>query len=212
LIKYQPGGGHWSWFLQYPLGLRALGHEVLWLELLQSSGHRETDLHVIRDFFERLAVYDLGRNCAVLLNRDLYPGSFEASEAFGGDKEHLNGFIKTTELLLNFCCAFGQPLLSLFKRRALLDFDPGHLHLTASTADLNVRDHEVFLTIGARINEPDSEIPTPGPGVAHVRALRFSANVASRPRSWPPGVVQLDYAMDVGAAAMARANVQRFEA
>jgi hypothetical protein len=162
LIKYQPGGGHWSWFLQYPLGLRALRHDVLWLELLQSSGHRETDLHVIRDFFERLEVYDLGRNCAVLLNRDLYPGSFEASEAFGGDKEHLNGFIKTAELLLNFCCAFGQPLLSLFKRRALLDFDPGHLHLTASTADLNVRDHEVFLTIGARINEPDSEIPTLG--------------------------------------------------
>lgn len=74
-----------------------------------------------------MAVYDLGRNCAVLLNRDLYLGSFEASEAFGADKEHLNTFIKSAELLLNFCCAFGQPLLSLFKRRALLDFDPGHL-------------------------------------------------------------------------------------
>jgi hypothetical protein len=165
LIKYQPGGGHWSWFLQYPLGLRALGHEVLWLELLQSSGHRETDLQIIRDFFERLVVYDLSRNCTVLLfNRDLYLEPFAASEAFGTDKEHVSRFIKSSELLLNFCCAFGPSLLSLFKRRALLDFDPGHLQLTASGADLNVNvhDHEVFLTIGARINEPDSEIPKLG--------------------------------------------------
>jgi hypothetical protein len=163
LIKYQLGGGHWSWFLQYPLGLRALGHDVLWLELLQSSGHRETDLHAIHDFFERLAAYDLGRYCAVLLfNRDLYSEPFEASEAFGADKRHLSLFIKSAELLLNFCCAFGQPLLSLFKRRALLDFDPGHLHLTASSAGLDIRDHEVFLTIGSRINEANSEIPTLG--------------------------------------------------
>lgn len=136
---------------------------MLWVELLQSCGHRETDLQVIRDFFERLTVYDLSRNCAVLLfNRDPYLEPFEDGEAFGIDKKHLSTFFQSAELLLNFCCAFGQPLLSLFKRRALLDFDPGHLQLTVNTADLNVRDHEIFLTIGARINQPDSEIPTLG--------------------------------------------------
>ena len=67
LIKYQQGGGHWSWFLQYPLGLKALQHDVFWLELLQSSGRREDDLRLIRDFFNRLALYDLDRDCAVLL-------------------------------------------------------------------------------------------------------------------------------------------------
>ncbi len=25
LSEYTEGGGHWTWFLQYPLGLRALG-------------------------------------------------------------------------------------------------------------------------------------------------------------------------------------------
>jgi hypothetical protein len=65
-------------------------------------------------------------------------------------------------LLLNFCCGLRQPLLSLFKHRALLDFDPGHLHLSALTSDLNIHEHDVFLTIGARINRPDSEVPKLG--------------------------------------------------
>ena len=34
------GGGRWSWFLQYPLGLKGLGHRVFWLEVLRSSGDR----------------------------------------------------------------------------------------------------------------------------------------------------------------------------
>jgi hypothetical protein len=59
LATYLQGGGHWSWFLQYPLGLRALRHDVFWLELLVSSGEREHDVRLIRDFFQRLASYGL---------------------------------------------------------------------------------------------------------------------------------------------------------
>src|SRR6266568_3440309 len=55
IATYPEGGGHWSWFLQYPLGLKALGEDVLWLELLASSGDRARDLRLIQDFFERLA-------------------------------------------------------------------------------------------------------------------------------------------------------------
>ena len=54
LAQYPPGGGHWSWFLQYPLGLLSLGHEVFWLELLNASPDRAHDLALIRDFFARI--------------------------------------------------------------------------------------------------------------------------------------------------------------
>ena len=67
LATYQQGGGHWTRFLQYPLGLKALGHEVFWLELLRSSGRREHDLRLIHGFFDRLAFHNLDRDCAVLL-------------------------------------------------------------------------------------------------------------------------------------------------
>lgn len=160
LVKYQQGGGHWSWFLQYPLGLKALQHDVFWLELLQSSGRREDDLRLIRDFFDRLAFYDLNRNCAVLLfDADLAFQPIEKSEAFGRSGAEIRKIIHSADLLLNFCCALRQPLLSLFKHRALLDFDPGHLQLSALTCDLGIKEHDVFLTIGARINRPDSEVP-----------------------------------------------------
>lgn len=163
LVKYQQGGGHWTWFLQYPLGLKALGHEVFWLELLQSSGLRENDLRLVRDFFGRLAFYDLDRNCAVLLfNADLAFQPIEENEPFGRSGEQIRTIIRSADLMLNFCCAIRQPLLSLFKRRVLLDFDPGHLQFSSLTCDLGIHGHDVFLTIGARINAPDSEVPSLG--------------------------------------------------
>jgi len=34
LSTYLEGGGHWSWFMQYLLGLRDLGVDFYWLEFL----------------------------------------------------------------------------------------------------------------------------------------------------------------------------------
>jgi len=149
--------------LQYPLGLRALGHDVFWLELLQSSGCRDKDLRLIRCFFERLAIYGLDHNCVVLLfDEDLAQQPLEMSEAFGADSEAVRTNVASADLLLNFCCAIRQPLLSSFKRKVLLDFDPGHLQLSALSCNLDIPGHDIFLTIGARINAPDCEVPTLG--------------------------------------------------
>jgi hypothetical protein len=163
LVRNQQAGGHWSWFLQYPLGLKALRHQVFWLELLQSSGRRENDLRLVRDFFDRLAFYGLNGSCAVVLFRaDLDFQIIEESETFGRSGEDIRRIIHSADLLLNFCCAIRQPLLSLFKHRALLDFDPGHLQVSALSWDLGIQQNDVFLTLGARINAPDSQVPSLG--------------------------------------------------
>jgi hypothetical protein len=163
LAGYLEAGGQWSWVLQYPMALKAAGHDVLWLELLECSGERDQDLRTIGAFYARLARYDLAHDCAVLLfNHSLDSQPFEDAEIFGADAHHLARSIGEADLLLNFACALRQPLLFLFKRRVLLDFDPGHLQVSALTWDLNIPDHEVLMTIGARINAPDSEIPTLG--------------------------------------------------
>jgi hypothetical protein len=163
LVNYQQGGGHWSWVLQYPLGLRALGHDVFWLELLLSSGERGHDVRVIRDFFQRLTSYGLKDDCAVLLVKgSLDFQAFEESEVFGSSREHLAEIIRSADLLLNLACALRPPLLLEFEHRVLLDVDPGHLQVSALTWDLGIREHDVLLTIGARVNAPDCEIPTLG--------------------------------------------------
>jgi hypothetical protein len=163
LANYLEGGGLWSWFLQYPMALKAAGHHVLWLELLQSSGNRQQDSHTIRAFYDRLRRYELVADSAILLfdhKLDFQP--LEDAQVFGFNPGELHRSIRGADVLLNFACAVRQPLLSLFKRRALLDGDPGHLQVSALTWDMNIPDHEVLMTIGARINAPDSAIPTLG--------------------------------------------------
>lgn len=163
LAGYQEGGGHWAWFLQYPLGLRALGHDVFWLELLLSSGDAGRDQRVIRAFFERVASYGLdGRAVVLVVTGTLDVQRFEACEVVGASRLAVAETIRSADLMLNFSCAVRPPLLSLFRRRALLDFDPGHLQVSALTWDLGFRDHDVLLTIGARVGAPDCPVPTLG--------------------------------------------------
>jgi len=162
LVKYL-GGGLWSWFLQYPMALKAAGHDVLWLELLRSGGNREQDLRTIHTFFDRVRVYDLVANSAILLfDRDLNFQPLKNAEVFGLDPYELHSSIRDADLLFNFSCAIRQPLLSLFKKKALLDGDPGHLQISVLDMDLDVQHHDVFLTVGRRINAPDSMIPKLG--------------------------------------------------
>jgi hypothetical protein len=163
LTGYLEGGGHWSWLLQYPMALKAAGHNIFWLELMQSSGSRETDLRIMRQFYDRFARYDLVSNCALLVfQHSLKSQPLEDAEVFGTSIGHVRRLIVEADLLLNFACAFRQPLLSLFKRRALLDVDPGHLQIGQTMVDLDLHYHDVFLTIGARINASDSLIPKLG--------------------------------------------------
>lgn len=160
---YAEGGGLWSWFLQYPMAFRAAGHRILWLELLKSSGNRDQDLRLLRAFFDRLARYDLSNDCVVLLfKQSLDSQPLEAAEVFDPGGNQLAHWIADADVLLNFACAIRQPLLSRFKRCALLDGDPGHLQVSALTWDMNIQDHHALLTVGARINAPGSEIPTLG--------------------------------------------------
>jgi hypothetical protein len=39
------------------MALKAAGHNVFWLELMQSTGSREADLRTTRQFFDRLKRY-----------------------------------------------------------------------------------------------------------------------------------------------------------
>jgi hypothetical protein len=83
VAKYPLGGGHWSWFLQYPLGLKALGHKVLSMELLQATPDEAQDLALIRDFLVRLRDYQLDGDSVILLLPRLDLQQIEAARFFG---------------------------------------------------------------------------------------------------------------------------------
>jgi hypothetical protein len=163
VAQYPNGGGHWHWRLQYPLGLLALGHDVLWLEVLRASGDRARDLNLVGSFLERTAKYDLRNRAVVALARDTPLGNLAQAEIYGATREEIARLIREADLVWNFWYGLKAPLLSEFRRRVFLDVDPGHFHVcAASFPELEIDDHDAYLTVGLKINDADCGIPLLG--------------------------------------------------
>ena len=161
--RYPQGGGHWSCFLQYLFGLNALGHEVFWLEVFESCGNRAQDQESIEIFFKRFETYGVKDRCALLLyNQSTTEPTLEAAHAYGMSKQRIKEIAQDADMLWDFASGLRQPLLSLFKRRVLIDGDPGHLQVSALTCDMRINDHDVFLTVGTKFHDTDCEVPTLG--------------------------------------------------
>ncbi len=161
--RYPQAGGLWTWFLQFVLGLVELGHDVVWLELVPSTGDSAQDRRLVDGFFARADRYGIRDRCVLLL----YPpgvGSqaLSGATAHGMEPAQLERVCRTADVCWNFAAAMREPLLSMFGRRAFLDGDPGHLQVSATQWDLGLADHDAFLTVGAKVNDEDCRVPTLG--------------------------------------------------
>jgi len=160
LPRYPQGGGHWSCLLQYLFGLNALGHDVFWLEVLQSNGNAASDQQRVSRFFHRFKRYGFAGRCALLLyDAAVTEPPIEGARVYGMTKRRVREVAADADMLWNFACGLREPLLSLFKRRVLIDLDPGHLQVSALTKEMAIHDHDAFLTVGTNVQEPDCEIP-----------------------------------------------------
>ena len=108
-------GGHLWYYLNWVLGLRTLGCQVIRLEQVHAKA----------------AVSEIeARDCAVLLFEGNADGKvdvqpLEHCESFGRYRADVADIARSADLLLNFCCFLRPPLLSMFERRALVDVNPG---------------------------------------------------------------------------------------
>lgn len=164
LASYPHGGGHWSAFMQYVLGLLDLNQNLFWLEILNSSGNPETDKRLIDVFFRRFIKYGMGGRSAILLNMRENSPTLDNGKVFGLNKTRVQRFINDTEILWNFCCTIRNPLLGLFRNslKAVIDLDPGILQISDIEWNLGINDHDVFFTVGSKINDTDCKVPTLG--------------------------------------------------
>jgi hypothetical protein len=84
----------------------------------------------------------------------------ESFTLFNVSERRFQEIVRSADVLWNLCGAAKQPLLSLFKRRVLIDLDPGVYQLSGLEWDMGLSDHEVLFTIGAKILDADCEVPT----------------------------------------------------
>src|SRR5438067_765369 len=162
LASYPQGGGHWMVFLQYLLGLDALGHDVFLWEQMPGTSDAERDAEHVRSFFGRLEEFGFKDRCALIVFPENAPESntLENATIHGRSTSQLKEIARDADILWNFCSALRQPMLSLFARRAFIDLDPGHLQVSALMCDMQIAEHHFFLTVGSKARDPDCEVPS----------------------------------------------------
>lgn len=157
-------GGHTWVFLQYLLGFRKLGWEVLFLDRLEPGMSvdpqgRPTDaehsinlayLDQVFDAFglgDRYAVFhDGGARTVGLTRRQVLDEVARAALVI-----NVNGFFEDEEIL------------APAGRRAYLDIDPGFAHMWRALGLHDAfRGHDAYVTVGESIGRPESTIPTGG--------------------------------------------------
>src|ERR1700744_2894657 len=79
LASYPEGAAMAVGFLQYPLGLRALGHQVAWIELI-SAAQLQAQPGLAAKFFALMARYGLAQDSVLVAVEDLDHQEFERDD------------------------------------------------------------------------------------------------------------------------------------
>lgn len=160
------GSGGYVWaFLQYVLGYRRMGHEVLYVEHLEPKQCIDeawrpvsfADSENVRHFAALLDRFDLhGR--AALLERD---GDAHVGLSAADVLEWVDG----ADVLVNLSGRLHFPAAArAVRRRIYVDLDPGFTQIWQAQygVDMNLGGHDVYATVGLNVGRPGCPIPTLG--------------------------------------------------
>jgi hypothetical protein len=161
IASYPEGAPLAVGFVQYPLGLRALGHRVLWIEMIKAAQVRANP-ELVAGFFALMGKYGLADDAILVAVEDLDNQVLEQAEIYGMHAAAAKDLVHQADVLWNFATSIRQPLLSDFKWRALIDGDPGHLQVCALEFNFDIQHHQVLLSVGNKIADADCEVPRLG--------------------------------------------------
>jgi hypothetical protein len=155
------GGATWA-VLQYVLGLKRLGHEVIFVEPMKASAQRPPRVPLaasenVAYFREVTRQFGIERCSALLIEG--------ARETVGMAYDDILRFAKRADLLINVSGMLTDPaLLEAIPRRAYLDLDPAFIQVWHHTYGIDMRfaAHTHFVTIGQRLGLGDCPVPTCG--------------------------------------------------
>jgi hypothetical protein len=157
-------GGHLWVFTQYAAALRDLGCRVGWLERFAPSGDPDLDRRLIGRLRHRLARFGVDRD--VILYRPRPGGGVELVAGTPAGLDRMTG---AADLLLNFDYRIDQGIADRFRRRALVDIDPGLLQFWVSAGQLPLPVHDRYFSTGETVGTPAARFPDCGVTWHHVR-------------------------------------------
>jgi hypothetical protein len=154
---YPEGGGHAWVFLNWALGLRALGCRVIWLEAAEPTTPVAEVRRLTAALKTRLERYGLAEGVALCscTPEPLPPG------AAAGCLD-LESAAAAADLLLNVSYNGDAAVLGRFRRTALIDIDPGLLQVWISERQIELPRYDVYFSIGETVGQPGSRFPDAG--------------------------------------------------
>ena len=180
VANYPQGGGVFWEYMQFVQGLRQLGCEVYWLEDLRGSGKAAPDVSNVAEFAQRMERYGMAGKFILYESRRTESGDVKR-DYMGMSRSEAEGVFRRADVMLNFHYAIDPAMLSLFRRTALVDFDPGLLQTWISTGQLAVPQHDVYLTTGETVGTPGARIPDCGISWRRIRPLVSLEHWAATP-------------------------------
>ena len=156
------GGNTWA-FLQWVLGFRRLGFEVYYVEESRAKQYADEEAKPVpfmesvnaRYFGQVMERFDLGGRAGLL-----HAGS---SAHVGLSREDIDRIAPDIDIFLNQFGSYAA-VLGRVRRSVYLDLDPGHTQIWQAQygVDMGLRGHDLYLTIGLNLGEPDCPLPTCG--------------------------------------------------
>lgn len=141
-LDFPLGGGHLWAYLNWALGLRAVGCEVVWLEPVEPGWDAEAVRTRLAGLRQRLEPYSLAGSIA------LAPKESEPAMPAGAEGCIDPAAARDADLLLNLAGHAFRPLLEYFPRAAVVDLDPGLLQMWTREKLFPIPRYDVHFTVG----------------------------------------------------------------
>jgi hypothetical protein len=155
-LSYLQGGGHLWVFLNWALGLSSAGARVILLEAVSPRTPAHELNLAVTELKRRMEHYGLAESLALCsstgepLPRALTGNCLDLDDAVQAD------------LLLNIRYSMPPEIVARFRRKALLDIDPGLLQIWVSLGQITPARHDIYFTIGETVGRPGTPIPDVG--------------------------------------------------
>lgn len=166
LATHPLGGAGNAWaFLQYALGFRELGFDTYYVEHIDAARCIDDEWNAVpfaqsanaRFFRQTMERFDLMGRCSLL--------EWDGPGAIGLTRRDLERLARDTVLLINCSGRFHlASVLGAVRRRLYLDLDPGFVQIWQEQygVDMNLRGHDVHVTVGLNLGASDCPLPTCG--------------------------------------------------
>jgi hypothetical protein len=163
LASYIQGGGHWSWFLQYLLGLRDLHIDFHWIDFMTVGEDKQASERAAKEYLRRIRRYGLEDRCHLILyKKDHEPLDDPGATIVGGNGTPIDEIITSTDVVWSFAATEPSGVLERFRRKILFDVDPGHLQVSALQLGKDFDNYDEHWTVGLNVGSPGCAVPTLG--------------------------------------------------